>query len=482
MANLSDQITRLLNEVTAGKDGVTSCLFEAEDKDTIGNMQKENLKNVLSEVSKAAQSMLKKICASDEISSGEDLFDASKSSLSLMCISSALTGVLQALGEKSTSKEEKSESRFYEQEETNTKDTESTTDSAAPEKSSGTPDISAQHLQQFETVFKSVSDLAAKKMEDICASDEITSGDPMFDTKSAALAASTILSAIIETEKGSGKQTSEDISMSSLSMSPAEKILETLLVSLNEKEEDTLPWDKGPRPVKSEIDKRFGKDRKAIKGFLIRIYKHLKDPDKIKTLKDVLELYKKETKPGGASGEEEKGIPSGEKKGSNEKQGEPKKGFLKRHPIVSGYLGSTAVTFPFSVLGAVGGALAPGTSLVPGAAAATAGGAAATSLGASAGTAALVAAGTGVAAVGASVAGTALMMRGFYRAGKERGLTTTNSKGKEVGRVRQFARDHPLVTAALTAPVTLGTSFLLGGAYAVGKRAAKKAAVEKSLG
>jgi hypothetical protein len=498
MTNLSDKITLTLNEIMSGTRSSESRLFEAEDKDTIGNMQKENLKSVLDVVSKSAQDMLEKICGTEEISSGDPLLDPSKPSLSLLCITSAMTGLMQSPGGSKSKTEETDEETsesflLAEQSEDKTEEPGGSEGDKAPDKKpeskkqdkkdvSGS-DVLSQHMSQFTAVFKKISSLASEKMNNMCSSDEMASGDALLDPKSSALAITTLFSAILEIEKGSGGESNEEFDLVlSQKTSPSEAVLETLLLALHEGEDESLPWEDGPRALKKEIDRRYKGDRRAIKGFLIRVYKHLKDEYKIKVLKQTLDLYKQEKSPQVDSGKPETDPENREqsekpsKKSSEDSDAPEKQSFLKRHPYLSGYLGGNALSLPFALASASTGFVLPGPVAAGGIASSVA-----ASAGAAAGTAAAIGTAATVIGVGALVAGTAIGLRGMYKSGKMYGNIDTNAGGKKVGNIRKFARNHPVITGILTSPLTFGGSLVIGGMYALGKRAGKTAEVSKAL-
>jgi hypothetical protein len=394
-----------------------------------------NLISLLSSISNNATDKLKKIYDTDEVNSGDPFFDTSADTLALTVIKSCIMAEAAKLA-----KPGKTEESLITESEKKTVEDEVPKDKIDSGKISPSTDFSS-HQKRLSSLLKKLSESANGKMKKAVDSGELDSGDSLIDPSSPKLALALITAAFLEIGKSSfGKKTESNTNYGrSVDVT---SLLESIIYE-DAKVGEELPWGKGSRGVKAELDSRFGKDRPKLRGFLIRVYKHLKDPEKITIMKQVLDLYKRENS--NESPPKKSNIEDGTDSketglGSEEKHSD--KPFMKRHPIIGGMIKG----LPFTILAEAGVSVA-----------------------------AIASAPIGIPmiAVGA-IGATAISLKAHYDAGKEYGQSTTGASDKEVGSVRKWYRKHPLVGGLLF-------TGLGGVAYWMGQKKARKEAVEKSL-
>jgi hypothetical protein len=387
---------------------------------SLGEQHTKILSSLLSSVTTCAQDKLNKIYNTDEVNSGDDFFNTSKDTLSLTIIKSCL---VDEISKSQKSKDNKKNEAFVLSEDAS---------------SSESGNARSAHEKRLNTLLKKIDSLANKKMNTAIKSGEMGSGDKLFNPNSSRFAISIISAAFIES--GSGlEQQSESYLWDQLEYETGQSEIITMIEQvMSERSGDELPWEKGARAIKSEVDSRFGKNKPKIRGFLIQVYKHLKDEQKIKTMKQLLDLYKREV------GDPKKKVSS--KTVEREREAEEShsdKKFMERHPIIGGMLKAA----PFSLAAQVG----------------------------------YVAATLGASPIGwpvyvaGSIAAGAISAKSFYAAGKEYGQDTKGAKDQEVGSFRKFYRRHPIVGGILS------LNPIGGIAYSMGQKKARKETVEKVL-
>ena len=331
--------------------------LESSGKEKLNSIK---VKSVLFEVISLAKTKLRQVCETDECLSGDRLFNPSSDALSMACLKSALLWISQKrLNLKTEIKEASGDSN-------NRKES-----------------LYQQHLKRLESVIDKLKEIIDKNVQD--ATDSKDENVSIFNL---------MVDSIQEVEGIKAK--SESWSSN----------------NIYESEDNSLPWEKGAHAVKAEIDKKFRRSKQGLGGYIMRIYKHLRDTKKVIVMKEVLRMYERRTLT-------DKKFANQMQKDSSYEEVIGHKSFLRRHPLIVSYIGGPifhklARTVDNeeheSRFGNKEGEEKAGEL---------------------------------------QELGDSADLIGMYIAGREYGNTETSASGKRVGMIRRFYRRHPLISGIL---------------------------------
>lgn len=223
-------------------------------------------------------------CSSDEIFSGDPILEPSKPTLSVACLTSCLGELGKSirknlsLGKSPDPEEAKASLSGVKPIELEDKYLE----------------IFEKHKKTFDKVFADVVKASEANLEKTLANPNLDPNSKLANTDSASLAILVVLEALSNVEKSAPDKSNAKKEEQNLFIKPSDEVLSLLekMLLVEGDEGESLPWAKGAMAVKKELDNRYGDNLKVVRGVLYRIYKRAKDPEKIKTLKKVLDMYR----------------------------------------------------------------------------------------------------------------------------------------------------------------------------------------------